>query len=261
MSRRARMYLLGERAARRLGRAHRLWAGWWLPILSRRALHDIDQTMYDRRENYHTAEHNRKGLFPWERAAIDRFFTRGDRIAVIGAGGGREVYALWKDGFRPEGFECHPGLVAVAGWFLPGEGCPHTVTLIPRDCGPPDGEFDAAVIGWSSYCLIPGRQARIALLAGLRPRLPVGGRVLVSFFTREENDRRAEVIHRIATVVSRILRRPPPQPGDDLLPNFVHRFTRSEIGDELAAAGFQVLHWEPAGPGAYDSGWAVAAAS
>ena len=40
------------------------------------------------------------------------------RLLVAGAGGGREVLALYKSGYEVDGFECHPELVALANTML-----------------------------------------------------------------------------------------------------------------------------------------------
>lgn len=259
----ARAYLVGERVVARLAPwAHAAWSGVWLGLLGRSGLHRIDQAMYDRRASYHGAEHNRRGLFPWERTAVEAYFAGRARIGVVGAGAGREVLALWRMGFQPEGFECNPSLVAAASSLLPADGCPCTVEAIARDRAPGGaGPFDAAIIGWSAYSLVAGREARIALLRGMRDLLPAGGPLLLSFFTRGADDLRAGRVARIAGRVRRALRRAGVEPGDDLLPNFVHRFTRGEVEEELAAGGFRLVRWEPQGPGPYDSGWAVAEAT
>jgi hypothetical protein len=49
------------------------------------------------------------------------------------------------------------------------------------------------------------------------------------------------------------------QPGDALVPNFAHYFTKRELEQELSEAGFETRHYRPWGPGPYDSGFAVAA--
>jgi hypothetical protein len=258
----ATAYLLGDAAVRRVaGSLHPAWSGLWLGLLPRPALHDIDETMYRRRRNYQGAEHNRRGLFDWEQTAVADYFPPAGRIAVVAAGGGREVLALWRMGFRPEGYECNPALVAAADGLLPVEGCPHRVQPLPRDQAPGGAGFDAAILGWSAYSLVAGRESRTELLRGMRRLLTPDGPLLLSFFTRGKDDRRAERVARGAARVRRLLRGAEPELGDDLLPNFVHRFTRDEIEGELTSAGFRLLRWEPQGPGRYDSGWAVAKAA
>lgn len=257
-----RAYLLAERVIRHLApRLHSRWAGLWLGVLGRRGLSRIDQAKYSRRGRYQGAEHNLRGLFEWERAAVERYFAGRERIVVLGAGGGREVLALWRMGFRPQGFECNPDLVRAAGQILPAQGCPARVDHVARDRAPDvDGPFDGAIIGWGAYMLVMGRETRLELLRGMRRLVPEGAPLLLSFFTRGEGERRAPEVARLAGRVRRLLRRPPAETGDDMLPGFVHRFTRGELEEELAAAGFRLMRWQPQGEGPRDTGWGVATA-
>src|SRR5690606_35718228 len=106
--------------------------------------------------------------------------------------------------------------------------------------------------------LIPGRQARLALLRGLRPRLAPGAPVLLSFFTRTGDSGRLRSVARIAAALRRLRGAEPVALGDDLAPNFVHRFSVEEIREELREAGFELLTMALEGQGPTDSGWAVA---
>ena len=47
-----------------------------------------------------------------------------------------------------------------------------------------------------------------------------------------------DVVYRLALPIRRLRRAALPEPGDCLLPNFVHYFTPEEIAGELAAGGF-----------------------
>src|SRR5215208_5585757 len=82
-----------RRRLRLLGRV--AFVGFWLGVLDRRTLHAIDDLAYQRRKSkYQNPEYNRRGLFEWEREAIESYFPDRGRLTVIGAGGGREVLAL-----------------------------------------------------------------------------------------------------------------------------------------------------------------------
>jgi len=259
----AKAYVLADRAVRRLiPPLHAPWSGFWLGVLRRPGLHAVDQALYEHRTNYQSAEHNHRGLFEWERIAVEGHLQGRRRVAVLGAGGGREVLALWRMGFEPLGYECNPLLVEAAGRLLPAAGCPHPVLELGRDLPPPPGErFDAVMIGWSSYSLVTGRAERLEMLRGVRAVLDPGAPLMLSFFVRSEADRRAARVMRVANPVRRALRRPRIDPGDDLLPNFVHRFTRAEIEAELRETGFRLERFEPPGPGPRDSAWAIGIAT
>jgi hypothetical protein len=157
-----------------------------------------------------------------------------------------------------EGYECNPNLRQAAAWRLLRHGCDAPVHPIARDAAPADAApHDGAVVGWSAYTLIAGRERRVELLRGLRRGLPVGAPLLLSFFTRDERDTRILRPARIANVARGITRRQRAEPGDVLAPNFIHRFTRGEVEAEMAAGGFRLARYEPMGPGPFDSGWAV----
>ncbi|HEX8430218.1 MAG TPA: hypothetical protein VF625_02980, partial [Longimicrobium sp.] len=166
--------------------------------------------------------------------------------------------ALWRRGMEVEGYECNPNLRQAAAWRLLRHGCDAPVHPIARDAAPADAApHDGAVVGWSAYTLIAGRERRVELLRGLRRGLPVGAPLLLSFFTRDERDTRILRPARIANVARGITRRQRAEPGDVLAPNFIHRFTRGEVEAEMAAGGFRLARYEPMGPGPFDSGWAV----
>lgn len=156
--------------------------GIWLGLLSRERLHAID-TSYS--ERYADEGYNRGGLWPWEQAAIDRFFAGRTRIVVTGAGGGCEVLALRKLGYDAIGFDPNAQLAAVGDRLLASEGHPGRLWCAPRDVWPGTaGPCDGVVVGWGSYMLIQGRARRVTYLRGARACLPEGAPILVSFFAR-----------------------------------------------------------------------------
>lgn len=228
--------------------------GFWLGMFDREALARLDELHYGtlvergggNPYTYSDENWNTSGLFPWEAAAVDEHLPPGGRVVVTGAGGGREVLALRKRGFDAIGYEPHPGLVATGRAIL--ERCGHADRLheSARDHFPAAADrCDAVVVGWGSYMLIPGRARRLAFLEAARERLAGGGPVLLSFFVRAPEDRS---FHRLAATANRVrgLRRlEAAEVGDALRPNYAHFFTRAEIEQELADAGFEVVGFEP----------------
>jgi hypothetical protein len=66
-----------RRRLRLLGRV--AFVGFWLGVLDRRTLHAIDDLAYRRwRPLYQNPEYNRRGLFEWEREAIESYFPIAD---------------------------------------------------------------------------------------------------------------------------------------------------------------------------------------
>lgn len=257
----ARTYLSIAGLWRRLQlAADAAFTGLWLGILDPPALEEVDEELYRTRERYHTREHNLSGLFPWEEEAVRRYFGGARRVLMVAAGGGREAIALARRGHRVEAYECNRALVAAAARVL--ESLPEAGTLrvdhLPRNAPLPDGPpCDGCIVGWSAYMLVPGREARLSLLRGVRVRMAAGAPILISFFTRGDDSAGLRVIARIADGIRRLRGSAPVQVGDDLAPNFVHRFTLDEVREELAASGFEALALAPEGSGPVDSGWAV----
>lgn len=232
-------------------------SGMWLGVLSRAQLEAVDELHYHGSATYNGDAHNLRGLMDWEEAAISGYFGNSTRLLVLAAGGGREVLALERRGFQVDGFECNPTLVEFAGGFLPRQGVTGTVRLLPRDTTPPAAGYDGVIMGWGSYMLIAGRGRRIEMLRRLRAMIPDGAPLLLSFFTKPDQLTRLRMEHRVARVIRRVLRREPPELGDDLIPVYVHRFHEAEIEAEMRQAGFRLACYEPEGRRAHDAGWAV----
>jgi hypothetical protein len=257
-----RAALAGARAPRALERVSRpALAGLWLGLLSDEGLRALDERYYDGEEAYRTAAWNERGLFDWERAAVDRHFRGCERIAVAACGGGREVLALLEDGLDAVGYEPHPGLAAFAADLLAAHGHPGRVRTAPRDELPPDMEpCDGLVVGWGAYSLVHGRAARERLLAGARERLPAGAPVLLSFFETARHGRGYRATRAIAAALRRPRGRAPVELGDTLAPNLVHVFTRAELAGEVAAGGLDVVEHRLVGSAGESVSYAAAVA-
>jgi hypothetical protein len=233
--------------------------GAMLGCADRRTLHLLDATLYRVLRDYRDDSHNLRGLMAWESAALAWFPVTGS-VVVIGAGGGREAIALAGAGYRVVAYECNAALRRVANRLLPVAGEHAEILPLERDTVPPapPRPFDAAIVGWSAYMLMIGRATRVRFMSGLRTRLAADAPVLLSFFTREQDDARLERIAKYANAIRTAFGRPLVEPGDDLAPTFVHRFTRAELDAELRDAGYRLVRFEPQGQGPEDSGWAVA---
>lgn len=259
----ARLYRLVRTGfGRVMAAGHAGHAGLWLGLLDHRDLHALDQARYEAAAGYRQDGHNLRGLFDWEHRALRAHFPATGSLLVLGAGGGREVLALARLRYAVTGYECNPALLAYGRELLARTGCAGAeLRGVARDRAPLDGGcYDGVVVGWSAYTLIPGREQRVAFVAGLRPRVPAGAPILVSFSSRPDGCRRERVVTAVANVVRRIRRARPIDAGDDLTPDFVHRFTREELADELRAGGFLLREFQPERPGPHDSGYAVGTA-
>lgn len=254
-----RIYLALFLALRRTASAADIaFTGVWLGLLSRDALHRVDDLMYRRRARYRSEAHNLGGLFAWEEAALQPFLTSRPRTAVIGAGGGREVIALHRRGCEVEGFECNQALLTSARRLQSREMSSTSMEWLPRDTVPSGRPpYSLVIVGWGAYTLMQRREQRVAFLRGLAAITQPGTPILISFFDRRPGDPRLERICRLGSLLRRLLGRAPLEPGDDLAPNFVHRFTRDEIADEAMQAGMQVTLYRDQGAGPTEAAHAI----
>jgi hypothetical protein len=238
--------------------------GAWLGVLSRSTLNAIDDLYYVGGESkrfspidYQDDEYHRLGLWSWEQSAIDQHFRPPGSVAVLGAGGGREVLALRKLGFEADGWECQPAFVATANRILREAGFPASVAEVPRDEVPAgDARYSGAVIGWGVYTMIQGRSRRVALLTALRRRMSGGAPMLLSFFPRKEHETRFRLTTTTANLGRTLLGRERVELGDYLEPNYVHYFSEPELRAELEEGGFRLLTYA-----AHPYGHAVAIAA
>ena len=184
MDRTIRWYYRSDRLVNAALRVLRgVFDGVWLGILNREQLARIDEVYYDHPREYMTESHNRRGLFAWEQAAVDRHFSGVRRIIVTSAGGGREMLALAKAGYEIAGYEPHEDLACLGNRLLIADGIDATIATCDRDTWPREaGEADGVIVGWSGYMLTVGRARRVAFLREAARRLPAGAPVLVSFF-------------------------------------------------------------------------------
>lgn len=254
----ARAYVkVQPRFARGLQAIDSIFEGFWLGVLDRDGLADVDRSFYDsKRESvgedrllYTDDAYNDQGLFGWEAAIVDEYFPPRGRVVVSGAGGGREVLGLRLRGFDAVGYEPHAGFARAGADYLARRGHPGVFRHSARDVFPHEDGCDAVVVGWGSYMLIPGRRRRVEFLRAARNQMPPGAPLLTSFFTRSAGYRHAYRVAASANLVRRVMRREPVDVGDLLFPQYVHRFLREEIEQELADGGFRMAHWasEPYG--------------
>jgi hypothetical protein len=248
-SRLVRAYLWSRVFKARISRLiESLFTGFWLAILSPSDLDSVDDEYYlgvsGKRTSpidYANTAYNKRGLFEWERSAFEEYFPAGASIGLMAAGGGREVLALRNMSFEVEAWECQPHLIDAANELLVAEGFEPSVTYAPRNAVIAGTKiYDALVIGWSTYTLIPGRSRRITLLRELRTKVKAGSPMLLSFFARRPGGVQFRIMAGLGNVGRRLLGRERLEEGDALEPNFAHWFLEEEIASELAEGGFEL---------------------
>lgn len=208
-------------------------------------LDSVADQYYSKRAEYFDPGYNERGLFDWEAATIHPWYLPEQSIIVLGAGGGREVLALARQGLAVRGFECLPQLVAEGNRFLEKLECGARIDW----CAPsvfPDlsTKVDHAIVGWGSYTHIRGSVRRVSLLRQIHGSLNEDGTVLVSFWPRSGVQLRFHAIAKIANALRRwrgVTEKI--EVGDSMFPLYVHHFRKGEIEDEFGAAGFDLVHF------------------
>jgi hypothetical protein len=224
-----------------------IFTGSWLGILSRSQLEYVDERSYAGESKWHngisylSTAHNRQGMFDWESRALERYFPADGRLALLGAGAGREVLALRQRGYEVDAWECQPEFVSFANELLRSDGFEPAVSVVPRDVVPASTpRFDGVIVGWGTYTLVPGRHRRVALLKSLRAKVEPGAPILLSFYVQGPGEATFRITTFVGNVWRRLLRREPVELGDYLDPNFVHMFTEAQVAVELTEGGFEL---------------------
>lgn len=152
-------------------------------------------------------------------------------------------------GFEVLAEECNPDLVDLANEILAEAEISTRVRLGPRDtCGlVGQPRVDGVIVGWGAFTHIQGHDRRIAYLRQLRGLVADGGPILLSFFERPPRARMMKIVRASATPGRLLTGRPPIDLGDVLDPHFQHYFSRSEIDEELGAAGFKLVEFSTDG--------------
>jgi hypothetical protein len=233
-----------DRSLNRLVRlANAMHEGFWLGCLNADELNALTADHFDQSQYYASTEHNLSGFFGWEESVLYRFFRRGSRILVAGAGGGREVLALRKAGFDAEGFECSLPLVRASEHIFDRLGESKYVSFCEADSVPRGPRiYEGLVVGWTVYTHIPTKTRRAAFLQALSQRALSNSPLLMSFFARNSSSRDDLLVHRTARLCRFLLRgrKEPLEVGDRIShARFVRWFTSDEVEAELRTAGFR----------------------
>lgn len=190
------------------------------------------------------------GLFNWERSFYGRFMTPGERVLIVGCGGGRDLLPLLEQGYRAEGLEPVAVCAAMARERVAGRGLTATVYTADIATAVLSGRYDVVIFSWLCYSYIPLRARRVAVLHKTRDHLADGGRVLIPYVLAPPAPRRLP--WRLARLASRLSRADwRPEYGDVFIPrletgtiHYEHQFQPAEIEAEAHAAGLSVAFHE-----------------
>lgn len=218
-----------------------IWKSIWLGLLDADDLNAITWTYYMSKSGFETEDFNiDQGFWPWEADAVRKHFIDSKHVLVAGAGGGREVIALVRLGYKVTAFDFSPNLTLACRSNLEKASCSAIVLDAPPDGLPAElGIYDALLIGRGFYHHIPTRKRRVTFLSACRAKLEIGAPVLLSdFFTRKDDSRFYLYTQAIANSFRRLrCGSESVELGDSLSNCMMHAFTFDEIGQELSEAG------------------------
>lgn len=224
-----------------------LYRAVWLGLLDADAMTEVTRLDYMGRSGFDDEAWNlNTGLWPWEAAAVQDSFAHAARLLVVGAGGGREVIALARQGFQVTGCDFSIDLTEACRRNLAKARLAAVVLEMPPNALHADiGPFDGVLVGRGFYHHIPTTGRRIAFLKACRSVLTDSAPLLLSdFHTQLVTTAGHRRIARVANWVRRWVGPPGRvEEGDWLSSSFQHAFTEEEIRQELASAGFEVLDY------------------
>jgi len=146
----------------------------------------INLRLYSRLGQYRESSLKR-GLFRWEKQAIQNHFPKSPaRVLVCAAGSGREMIELAKLGYRVSGFEQVDKFVRIGTKHIPGDALEEFVCGNFRDFYEGrlpsfKGPYDAVIIGWGAFSHLASLEEAKALLCKIKSVLSPEGVVLISF--------------------------------------------------------------------------------
>lgn len=215
--------------------------GFWLGFMSDRSLEMADDLHYKRSKKYFDEKYIQSGLFRWEKAAIEKYFSGAKKILLIAAGSARETFALSRMGLEVDSYECNEALMEYGNKLLQEKGFEERIKYLQRNTVPGElTKYEGIIIGWGAYSHIRGRSKRLSFLKDLRPFLKTEAPLMISFLLTVERTRQDRIVKRVSNGLRIFRRKSKTETGDLLHSGFVHYFTEEEIKNELKEAGYRI---------------------
>lgn len=251
-SRKAKAFYATNRFVRRLysfGLA--IHQGFWLGVFDKKSLSNLVNASYEDWSGYHQRDYLHSGLWPWEKASIEKYFNQCHTILIGGAGAGREIIALSKMEYQVDGFDCSRSLAKTAAEILSLANIENRYEISEPDHVPTTfGVYDGLILGWSAYSHIIGQESRIQFLKEFRQHVDNGSPVLISFFTYDKKSLMFSTIYCVANAIRLLLfRKERIEYGDTLVETYLHHTNQANVEQELRLAGFALKHYSDHGFG------------
>ncbi len=193
------------------------------------------------------------GFEKWEQDLVENHASHHGSSLVIGAGGGREAFALKKRGSHVEGIEYNFQLASATRDIFNNMAIEIPVWHQSRfEIPEPSEPYDTVFIARLYLSYIHDRHRRIEFLKRIHAVLKSDGVLIFGYFTRPENPRanlsRSFRLQALLANFIRTLRRCrksfPVEVGDHLdphIPLYHHHYIGAEVTSELKEAGFDII--------------------
>ena len=190
------------------------------------------------------------GLEPWEERIYLNEMHAGDRVLVVGCGGGRELLALGARGYQVTGVDLVPALIERSRQHLARRGLTATLIASPVETAALPDTYNVVVFSAFVYGYQPGAASRRAVLARLKAHMTPGARLVASYMEGGRASRFGLWLIRAAGWMARSdwLAEPEdpfaPGPLRTRRPFYERRMSPEAVCRELAEAGFDLIRDE-----------------
>ena len=191
------------------------------------------------------------GLEPWEQRLYFGVLKEGDRILLVGSGGGRDLLPFCARGYVVTGVELVPALAAAARRHLDRNAMAATLIEAPIETADLPDSYDVVIFSAFVYAYIAGSRSRASMLERLRSHLSPGGRIILSYMEAVPRARRGLRLTRLSGWMAGTDWTPEPEDtfscGPSRLPFYERALSSAGVRSELTAAGFRIVRDEAAG--------------
>ncbi len=210
----------------------------WLSFLSEKQFKGLIESFYKNDNRYTQSNKIKKGLFQWEMDIAKYSPIKDAKIVVIGAGGGRECWALNELGFNVSGYEPDSKMVEYAKRFILEKQLPIKYTELPANAIPNE-KCDLFWFGWGVYTHIFGRDKRVDMLLEAKSVIPTNGYIIISYWIENRSDKK---LNRLRKTINRFNRRNV-ESGESFKQGlWGKQFTKEQIKEEANLAKLKIIH-------------------
>ena len=187
------------------------------------------------------------GLEPWEQRLYFSVMRDGDRVLLVGSGGGRELLPFGARGYLVTGIDQVPALMAAARHHLDARRLTATLIAGPIETAELPDTYDVVIFSACVYGYLPGSGSRRATLARLKSHLAPDGRLVASYMDGHAASPLGLWLMRATGWLARSDWRADPEdtfapgPSRQRLPFYERRMSADAVRRELTQAGFQLI--------------------